>query len=1061
MRNSKRRGRKHTPSPSNPSSAANPATPSGSPAPIPTTPSGGNPPLDPDFTTPSPNASTAPNTDTPESEKPDWNTRGARILGAIDNYTPDDIDDFTLQAERKYGLRSPAAILDTTKSISDMRKGGQRRFFERTDGQTNDGALRKGLDAAYLASQAAVQLTPDEDADENSGTTATRKLIHGTADIIKMAGTAEKKPTLQHENIAEAEPPPDIIPEAPQDKPFVKPSKHDIEQYKRVKSRQAAMNGQPPVLTVPKDMSKEEMREAIRQTNRDITAQGRSPQSIQHDVRRQRQSHRTTQRSNYRHKRQTGLHHNRSQTAQNAVSTDNTPASVSTVSQPAPSATASAPVTTPEVATPSPAVPTVTQPHRNNGRQAGSKRPTRHSKKTPQLQGQPIVVPLTPLQHGTPPSLSSQAPNNDSKTDKKIDNKSVKNKPDNQTEKQVDNKQAKKSKPKADNPDNSKKKESKLKHDDKKDKDSKLNFADNQQSNTFLAQGSRHIQGKIADKIHSEISNAEKDFGNTGLETVHKAETAAEKAHSGHGKIKKLHHYIKSRHTRRATKAKVKALRHEGKLAQQALNKDPAYKGKPLSKAIQKRRIKRQYAQAMKAAKSGKTLATSTKATATTAKTAALALKTAILKAKAIAAAKAVIILLGKVIAAIILFIILLTLIVSCVSMVGGGFAAIIEALSYQADMDDMTTYSVYMTELQLNLKEDIHDAMSPDPPADEVVLIINVPAPGTSQTLTFPPSLSGHGGVFYNGSQLSQPSTTVAPGSVPSLVDLRALLPDISHCPFELMAYLTIVHGDFSGANMNEVLQDLFDEVFQVDYSDANSTFPLTVPVEHWVTDDEGFPEQVPPFTTIINVPLNTRTVMFTVNGTISDVIRTRLEDRYDGSNEDNPYLAHFEFLMETRGLRQFVGSPFENDWTGAVTSIFGYRLHPITGNREMHTGIDVGKPTGTPLLSGLDGGIVVTAGDMGGYGLTVIIEHVDTETGLGVRVLYAHMDTIDVSVGDVVALRDVIGAVGQTGTATGAHLHLEISVSENSGVTWRRINPIFFLEPFPTDNTEPEETQ
>jgi len=92
--------------------------------------------------------------------------------------------------------------------------------------------------------------------------------------------------------------------------------------------------------------------------------------------------------------------------------------------------------------------------------------------------------------------------------------------------------------------------------------------------------------------------------------------------------------------------------------------------------------------------------------------------------------------------------------------------------------------------------------------------------------------------------------------------------------------------------------------------------------------------------------------------------------------------------------------------------------------------------------------------------YGLTVIIEHVDMETGLGVRVLYAHMDTIDVNVGDIVALRDVIGTVGQTGAATGAHLHLEISVSENSGATWRRINPIFFLEPFPTDNTEPEET-
>ena len=1031
MSNSKRRGRKHR---TRPSSGSNPSP---SPAPNPTTPNGGTPNPVPNSTTPSLNMSTSPNVTAPEPEKPDWNTAGAKVLGAIDKYSPDDIDDFTLQAERKYGLRSPAAILDTTKSISDMRKGGQRLFFERKDGQTSDGVLRKGLDTTYLASQAAVQLTPDEDADENSGTTATRKLMHGTADIIKMAATAEKKPNLQHENIAE--PTPDIIPETPQNKPFVKPSKRDIEQYKRVKSRQAAMNGASPVLTVPKDMSKDEMREAIRQTNRDITTQGRSPQSIQNSVRRQRQSNRTTQRSNYRHRRQTGLHHSSNQSTQNSVTTP-----------PSASVQVTAPVVTP------PGLKH-TQHSRNNGMQAGSKRTTRHSKKIPKLQGQPQVVPLSPLQHGTPPSLTSQMPNSDSKADTKIDNKPVKNKFD----KQTDNKQTKKPKPKTNNPDSAKKTESKLKHDNKKDKDSKLNFADNQQSNTFLSQGGRYIRGKVADKIHSEISNAEKDFGNSGLETVHKAETAAENVHSGHSKFKNLQHHIKNRHARRSAKVKVKALRHESKLAQQALDKNPAYKGKPLSKAMQKRRIKRQYAQAMKAAKSGTTLATSTKATAATAKTAALALKTAVLKAKAIAATKAIILLLGKVIAAIILLIILLTLVVACVSMIGGGFAAIIEALSYQAVIDDMTTYSVYMTELELDLKEDIHEAMSPTPPADEVVLIINVPPPGTSQTLTFPPSISGHGGVFYNGSQLSPPSSEVTPGTVPTVVDLQAILPDISHCPFELMAYLTIVHGDFSGSNMNEVLQDLFNEVFQLTYSDANSTLPLTVPVEYWVTDDEGFPEQVSPFTTIISIPLHIRTVTLDVNGTISEVIRTRLEDRYDGSDEDNPYLAHFEFLMETRGLRQFVGSPFENDWTGVVTSIFGYRLHPISGNREMHTGIDIGKPTGTPLLSGLDGGIVVTAGDMGGYGLTVIIEYVDTETGLGVRVLYSHMDTIDVSVGDVLELREVIGTVGQTGTATGPHLHLEISISEDSGATWRRINPIFFLEPFPTDNAEPEETQ
>jgi hypothetical protein len=312
---------------------------------------------------------------------------------------------------------------------------------------------------------------------------------------------------------------------------------------------------------------------------------------------------------------------------------------------------------------------------------------------------------------------------------------------------------------------------------------------------------------------------------------------------------------------------------------------------------------------------------------------------------------------------------------------------------------------------------------------------------------------MTGHGGVFFNGSQFSPPMSTVTPSPIPSINDLQAFLPDISHCPFELMAYLTIVHGDFSASDMNAVLEDLFSEVFQFSYSDTNTTFPLTVPVQYWITGFEGFPMQVAPLTTILNVPYSIRTVTIDVNGTISEAIRARLENMSDSAN--NPYLEHFDFLMETRGLRQFVGSPFEDDWTNNISSIYGYRLHPVTGERHLHTGIDIARPTGTPLLGGLDGATVVTAQDMGGYGLTVIIEYVDEETGVGVRVLYAHMDGISVAVGDVLELGDVIGTVGETGTATGPHLHLEISISDDSGANWRRINPAFFLD-VPLDESD-----
>jgi len=169
---------------------------------------------------------------TGEEDRLKLSTKVAKVLSVIDGYSPDDKDDFTLQAERKHGLRAPAAILNTRHSIADLRKGGQRRFFERKDGETEDSVLRKGLDVTYIATQVGTQITPDEDQDEESSVTATRKLIHGTTDVVQMVATAEKKPN--HEKLENTEKSditesssdtPIDMPEAPVQKPFVKPSK--------------------------------------------------------------------------------------------------------------------------------------------------------------------------------------------------------------------------------------------------------------------------------------------------------------------------------------------------------------------------------------------------------------------------------------------------------------------------------------------------------------------------------------------------------------------------------------------------------------------------------------------------------------------------------------------------------------------------------------------------------------------------------------------------------------------------------------------------------------------
>ncbi len=113
-------------------------------------------------------------------------------------------------------------------------------------------------------------------------------------------------------------------------------------------------------------------------------------------------------------------------------------------------------------------------------------------------------------------------------------------------------------------------------------------------------------------------------------------------------------------------------------------------------------------------------------------------------------------------------------------------------------------------------------------------------------------------------------------------------------------------------------------------------------------------------------------------------------------------------------------------------ITSLFGWRVHPITGAQRMHTGTDIGAPMGTPVLAALSGKVIL-AGDMGGYGLAVAIEHDN-----GVRqTLYGHMSELFVKPGELVNQGTVIGRVGSTGASTGPHLHFELRQMTTDG-TW-----------------------
>jgi murein DD-endopeptidase MepM/ murein hydrolase activator NlpD len=104
------------------------------------------------------------------------------------------------------------------------------------------------------------------------------------------------------------------------------------------------------------------------------------------------------------------------------------------------------------------------------------------------------------------------------------------------------------------------------------------------------------------------------------------------------------------------------------------------------------------------------------------------------------------------------------------------------------------------------------------------------------------------------------------------------------------------------------------------------------------------------------------------------------------------------------------------------SITSIFGWRMHPISGDYRFHAGTDLGAPQGTPVVAAAKGE-VVAADYWGGYGLIVVLRHEDNTQ----ESRYAHLSDIFVRPGDKVEQGMVIGRVGSTGNSTGPHLHFE----------------------------------
>jgi len=248
------------------------------------------------------------------------------------------------------------------------------------------------------------------------------------------------------------------------------------------------------------------------------------------------------------------------------------------------------------------------------------------------------------------------------------------------------------------------------------------------------------------------------------------------------------------------------------------------------------------------------------------------------------------------------------------------------------------------------------------------------------------------------------------------------------------LAVFSSYVAGSEQGAPVAALTEEQLDKLREtmwamnaVDYSTRAETAVIET------TDDDGNPTTTEITETVLVIELTHKTP----NEMAADYHFTTRQNTYLQLLQDPQYEELWAELLG--GFAQGGGELMSPDSTrtptgtlqwplpvaGRITSQFGHRVDPITGEVSSHTGTDIACAEGTPILAAADGIVTVANGldSWGGsYGYYIQIDH-----GGGLETLYAHCSSICVTTGQQVQAGQVIGYVGHTGRATGSHLHLE----------------------------------
>lgn len=152
--------------------------------------------------------------------------------------------------------------------------------------------------------------------------------------------------------------------------------------------------------------------------------------------------------------------------------------------------------------------------------------------------------------------------------------------------------------------------------------------------------------------------------------------------------------------------------------------------------------------------------------------------------------------------------------------------------------------------------------------------------------------------------------------------------------------------------------------------------------------------------------------------------VLRSRIQLLGQEINSNEKELDNiYKYFEERKDILR--STPARWPCYGWVTSEFGFRYDPFTGERTFHKGLDIATSIGVPVLAPADG-TVISTGFHSGLGNQIVIDH-----GLGIVTFYGHLNDFKVKVGDKVVRGQVIGTVGNSGRSTGPHLHYEVVVN------------------------------